>query len=337
MVNHKLGYLSILLIIVCSLFGGTQAYAQNNLPFRVYMAFEDGPTDAYTPQILDILQEYNAKATFFINGYQIAGHEDILQRIILEGHAIANHLWEEPGHYAGSPDEQILESYWRTENALREALGDTLPIYETQQKLFRHPGGSVHALPEIEGVDVITYNPSVDSDDCGWFLDSSGNYDAGVLANLLGDPVSTGGNRWNVFEYGDGVVISFHDINRVTGRVLPLFLEELQRANASFHALPRPGDLANTLPILLGTPPVQGSGVNGFTMEVELKDYAFVRTLPQAGSELLVVSLAPETRLIATGRNAEWYRVNIDGQEGWIWRNNVYPRGPVPYLPHVNS
>lgn len=323
-------------ILVSSMVFGTQIQAQENTQFRVYMAFEDGPTDAYTPQILDILAQYNAKATFFINGYQIAGHEHIMQRTILEGHAIANHLWEEPGFYAGSPDERILEAYWRTENAIREALGDALPIYDAQPKLFRHPGGSIHKLPDIEGVNVITYNPSVDSDDCGWFLDSSGNYDAGVLANLMGDPVSTGGHRWNVFEHGDGVVISFHDINRVTGRVLPIFIEELQQAGATFHALPRPWDAPNTMPIALGTPPQQGQGVDGFSMQVELKDFAYVRTAPNEGAELLVISLPPQTRLTATGRNHSWYRVVIDGQDGWIWRNNVYPRGPVPHLPYVD-
>ncbi|GIL13020.1 MAG: hypothetical protein BroJett038_17400 [Chloroflexota bacterium] len=43
-------------------------HAQDSTPFRVYLTFEDGPTRAYTPQILDILAEYDAKATFFVNG-----------------------------------------------------------------------------------------------------------------------------------------------------------------------------------------------------------------------------------------------------------------------------
>jgi peptidoglycan/xylan/chitin deacetylase (PgdA/CDA1 family) len=99
------------------------ADAQQTGPFRVYLTFEDGPTEWYTPGILDILAQYNAKATFFVNGYQIEGREWVLQRVLREGHAIGNHLWVEPGHYAGADDEVIRESYLRTEQAIRAALG----------------------------------------------------------------------------------------------------------------------------------------------------------------------------------------------------------------------
>ncbi|MBI5668530.1 MAG: polysaccharide deacetylase family protein [Chloroflexi bacterium] len=50
------------------------AYAQDiTEPFCVYFTFEDGPTHAYTPEILT---EYDAKATFFVNGWQIKGKGD---------------------------------------------------------------------------------------------------------------------------------------------------------------------------------------------------------------------------------------------------------------------
>ncbi|MEL6271141.1 MAG: polysaccharide deacetylase family protein, partial [Chloroflexota bacterium] len=337
--NHlrKLFFIAFALTLVGA-FAAVQApsaQAQAAAPFRIYLAFEDGPTQWYTPGILDILAQYNAKATFFINGYQIEGREEILQRTIREGHALANHLWEEPGFYTGSPDERIIAAYLRTETAMREALGDALPIYDAQPKLFRHPGGSAAPLPYIEGVNVITYNPNVDSDDCGWFLDSSGFYDDDVLANLMGDPVSGGGDRWNVYEYGDGAVVAFHDINRVPGRVLPVFMEAMTAAGATFHALPRPGDAMNTMPVVLGTPPQEGPGVPGYTMPVELRDTAFVRAAPYEGSELLAIGLPAGTHLTATGRNERWYRVSVDGQTGWIWRGNVRPRGAVPNLPYA--
>ncbi|KAB2855089.1 MAG: polysaccharide deacetylase family protein, partial [Anaerolineae bacterium] len=87
----------------------SQAQADSG-PFRVYLTFEDGPTAAYTPPILDILAEYNAKATFFVIGFQIESNEAILQRIILECHAIGDHLWQEPGVYAGAPDHAVQAS-----------------------------------------------------------------------------------------------------------------------------------------------------------------------------------------------------------------------------------
>ncbi|HRF95560.1 MAG TPA: polysaccharide deacetylase family protein, partial [Aggregatilineales bacterium] len=115
-----------LVLMVCGWVLGisVSAHAQTtNVPFRVYLAFEDGPTDAYTPEILDILAQYNAKASFLIAGARIAGNEDIIQREVREGHAIVNHLWVEEGVYAGSRDDAVIESYLRTESAIREAIG----------------------------------------------------------------------------------------------------------------------------------------------------------------------------------------------------------------------
>lgn len=253
--SHK-GTLVLLLAIIALIISIPQAlHAQDNAPFRVYLTFEDGPTDAYTPQILDILAEYGAAATFFPNGYQIAGREDIMQRIIRDGHAIGNHLWEEPGYYFGQDETHIRESYFRAEAAIRASLGSELPRYDAQTKLFRYPGGSGSPFPLTEGVEVITYNWHVDSDDCGWWLDTSENFDAGVIANVIGVPASGGGLRWNVYEHGDGAVIAFHDINRVTGRVLPVIIEDLLAHGATFEALPRPGDALNTMPVFIGAPP----------------------------------------------------------------------------------
>ncbi len=76
----------------------TTVSAQQGGAFRVYLTFEDGPTEVYTNEILDILAHYGAHGTFFPNGYQIAGREAILQRIVSEGHALGNH-WGNVGIY----------------------------------------------------------------------------------------------------------------------------------------------------------------------------------------------------------------------------------------------
>lgn len=57
----------------------------------VAITFDDGPHPTQTPKVLDILKEYNAKATFFCIGKNIDGHENILERIDKEGHTIGNH------------------------------------------------------------------------------------------------------------------------------------------------------------------------------------------------------------------------------------------------------
>lgn len=300
-------------------------------PFRVYLTFEDGPTEWYTPTILDILTRYNAKATFFVNGYQIAGHEWILQRVLREGHALGNHLWIEPGHYAGAADEVVIESYMRTEQAILAALGDTLPIYQAQTKLYRTPGGGAEPLPFIADVQVISYNWHVSGNDCGSAInwDSDLSFDAQVLRNIFDNPP-----YFNVWDFGDGVVIVLHDINGVTERILPPLLDRLQAAGATFHALPRPEDALNTMPVVLVAAPVMGNGIAGTRLPATTLDYVHFRTAPDVRAPTLIPEGLPlHTTLIVTGRTARWYQAEFAGQIGWVAAPYVYVEGPVPNLP----
>ena len=57
----------------------------------VALTFDDGPNGVYSMQILDILKEYNVKATFFLIGQNVELYPDIAQRILAEGHVIGNH------------------------------------------------------------------------------------------------------------------------------------------------------------------------------------------------------------------------------------------------------
>ncbi|MFB6732567.1 polysaccharide deacetylase family protein [Bacillus mobilis] len=59
----------------------------------VALTFDDGPHPVFTPQILDILAKYNAKATFFVAGNKVKRFPAILIREVKEGHEIANHTY----------------------------------------------------------------------------------------------------------------------------------------------------------------------------------------------------------------------------------------------------
>jgi len=314
--------------------------AQSTAPFRVYMTFEDGPTDAYTPQILDLLAQYNAKATFLIAGDQIAGHEGLMQREVREGHALANHLWSEPGLYAGAPDQAVIDSYLKTEEAIRAALGDQLSRYDAQVKLFWQPGGGAKPFPVVDGVQVITYAWSVNSDDCGWGLHGVDldtlDFDKAVIDNVLNRPQSEG-QTYNVYDYGDGVVIAFHDINRVTGRVLPTIMTELQAAGATFEALPRPWDTIGSMPIKLGVPPKGGEGQPGLALSSVVLEAANLRSTP-ARAHNTIASLPANASLTAIGHNGKgWIQVQYNGQVGWVSGSLLKIYGPIPSLPLVTS
>jgi peptidoglycan-N-acetylglucosamine deacetylase len=63
---------------------------------EVALSFDDGPDAKWTPKILDILKQKNAKATFMLIGSDAAQHVGVMQRIFREGHEIGNHTWTHP-------------------------------------------------------------------------------------------------------------------------------------------------------------------------------------------------------------------------------------------------
>ncbi len=60
---------------------------------ELFLSFDDGPEPEVTPEILEVLQSYKAKASFFCIGKNVENHPDIYQRIVDEGHSVGNHTF----------------------------------------------------------------------------------------------------------------------------------------------------------------------------------------------------------------------------------------------------
>lgn len=102
---------------------------------RIALTFDDGPHPEYTPLILDILEEYGVKATFFVIGENADRYPDLVRREADEGHEIGNHTYTHP--ITSSPSEkEIIEEVGRTEETILRITG-------SRPKLFRPPGGCV--------------------------------------------------------------------------------------------------------------------------------------------------------------------------------------------------
>ena len=102
-----------------------------------YLTFDDGPSQAVTPLILDVLKEQNIKATFFVLGSNVNKNPDIVKRAYLEGHYIANHGYSHNYSKIYSKAENVLAEYNKTEKAIQKAIGNS----EYSSHLFRFPGG----------------------------------------------------------------------------------------------------------------------------------------------------------------------------------------------------
>ena len=87
----------------------------------VYLTFDDGPS-GYTQQVLDILNRYEAKATFFVLGANVVDNPSLVRAAARDGMSIQNHTWDHPDLTSESNDE-IRSQIRRTDNAIRNAGG----------------------------------------------------------------------------------------------------------------------------------------------------------------------------------------------------------------------
>jgi cellulose synthase/poly-beta-1,6-N-acetylglucosamine synthase-like glycosyltransferase/spore germination protein YaaH/peptidoglycan/xylan/chitin deacetylase (PgdA/CDA1 family) len=85
-------------------------------PNKVAITFDDGPDPDWTPKILDVLKQKNAKATFFLIGIQTDKFSGLAKRIYREGHTIGNHTFTHPDVSNISP------AYMKVELNLTERL-----------------------------------------------------------------------------------------------------------------------------------------------------------------------------------------------------------------------
>lgn len=110
-----------------------------NIPSKekvIYLTFDDGPTPEITEETLDILAQYNAKATFFCIGKNVTANLGIYQRIINEEHAVGNHTYN---HIKGwkSSNATYINDIEKTQEVLKSKL------ITHNSKLFRPPYGKL--------------------------------------------------------------------------------------------------------------------------------------------------------------------------------------------------
>jgi len=112
--------------------GRTFAYGPD--PTRMALTYDDGPNEPYTRQLLEVLDKYSVKATFFMVGKFVASHPQIARAVAEAGHAIGNHTYSHPNLLFTSARD--LESeIEKTQAAIFDATGVT-------PTMFRPPFGS---------------------------------------------------------------------------------------------------------------------------------------------------------------------------------------------------
>ncbi|MBQ2321276.1 MAG: polysaccharide deacetylase family protein [Bacteroidales bacterium] len=181
---------------------------------RVFITFDDGPVPEQTPWVLDTLDHYGAKATFFCVGDNVRKHHDIFEEIVRRGHAVGNHTFN---HLP------LFKAGWRTYAANVE-LCDAAE--GGKARLFRAPHG--HMTPWH-----------------AWRLTRSGGFDRIVFWDVMPKDYDNRLSGEKVLEnvrrhVRPGSVIVFHDSIKAGERMrhaLVGTLEMLKDEGYSFESI----------------------------------------------------------------------------------------------------
>lgn len=101
---------------------------------RIFLTFDDGPNPEATEFVLNLLEQYSIKATFFLLGEQVEKHDELVKRMKVEGHCIANH-----GYSHLDAKRISTEEYFSNKNK-----GQSLIDQMGGSTIFRPPYGRFH-------------------------------------------------------------------------------------------------------------------------------------------------------------------------------------------------
>ncbi len=126
-------------LVYCSVNICSQAYIKtfckrDTQEKKIAITFDDGPDSEITPKVLEILDEFAVKATFFCIGNQIERNRDILKALDSKGHLIGNHSYSHEFWFDLYPANKMQEDIKKTNGLIFETIGK-------KTKLFRPPYG----------------------------------------------------------------------------------------------------------------------------------------------------------------------------------------------------
>ncbi|NCC75315.1 MAG: polysaccharide deacetylase [Clostridia bacterium] len=196
------------------------------LPAKIaFLTFDDGPSPR-TTEILEVLDDYQIQATFFVTNPALEDYPEIARDLVARGHAIglhsASHRYDEIYQSVASFLADITEN-----GTLIETVTGVVP------SVLRFPGGSVNAYNEeiaAELIDAVTANGYTYFD---WNCASGDAVSQSVATSKIVE------NVWQSRQGKNSLVILFHDSmgKKTTVQALPDVIEALQADGYAFAAL----------------------------------------------------------------------------------------------------
>lgn len=180
---------------------------------RVALTFDDGPDPVWTPVILDVLDTYDIKATFFVNGMRVAEYPEVAREVLRRGHSLQNHGY---GHHLMTSlgETDVRREIVRSAETIARQTGVT-------PACFRPPYGKFDdrtaAIAAEAGEEIVLW--TVDSAD--YFYQSAAEEIQQTLRDLH-----------------EGDVILMHDrFGESLRQALPVIIEAVRAAGLDFDTL----------------------------------------------------------------------------------------------------
>ena len=119
------------------------------------ITFDDGPA-MFTGELIDLLHEWRAPATFFLQGVNVERRPEVAARLVAEGHELGNHTWNHP-QLTKLPDPDVRSQVQRTQAAIATATGVTAeslrPPYGDVDKRVRGVVGLPIVVWDVDTLD----------------------------------------------------------------------------------------------------------------------------------------------------------------------------------------
>ena len=146
---------------------------------RIYLTFDAGYENGFTPVILDTLKRHGVPAAFFVVGHYLESAPDLVRRMAAQGHTVANHTYSHPDMSAIAGEDAFLHELARVEEKYREVTGQEMGKY------YRPPQGkySEQNLKMAHGAGYTTFFWSLAYVD--WYVDDQPTREE-ALSKLVG-------------------------------------------------------------------------------------------------------------------------------------------------------
>ena len=194
------------------------------------LTFDDGPNEPYTSEILDILDSYGIKATFFVIGQNVESYPGTALQIVNEGHIIGNHTYDHNANHA------LMRK--RGFNSIRQAQEVIYKTVGVKPHLYRPPHGKKSPWE-------INYIKKENLVEVTWNVAANDQFDIERLARPTPEEFA----KEIVKEVKPGSIILLHDgygtdhntiksDRSLTVGALPIIIEELQSRGYRFATIP---------------------------------------------------------------------------------------------------